>query len=380
MIYLDNAATTLVKPAAVGREMLRAMLSCASPGRGGHRAAMRAAELVFRCRERAAELFCVPDPERVVFTMNATHGLNIAIRSLAKAGDRVLISGYEHNAVTRPLHALGVELVIAASPLFDREACLRALRDKIDGVTLCVCTMVSNVFGFILPIREIAALCRERGIPLIVDASQAAGCLPVDFSELGAAFIAMPGHKGLLGPQGTGLLLCGTAGEPLLSGGSGSDSLVQKMPDYLPDRLEAGTQNVPGIAGLLAGIEYTLWRGTEEIMAGERQLLNSARQELGDTPAVELFAGPEGTQSGVLSLRIPGMDCNEAAQQLSEHGICVRSGLHCAPLAHQSADTMETGTIRMSFSPFTGNEELLACCDMLRTLAEKQAEKWNPCR
>ena len=175
MIYLDNAATSLIKPVSVGREMLRAMQCCASPGRGGHRAAMRASELVFRCRERAAELFNVPDPASVVFTMNATHGLNIAVNSLAKAGTRVLISGYEHNAVTRPLRKLGAEIIVAESPLFDRDACLCAFRDRIGEAELVVCTMVSNVFGFVLPVEEIAALCRERNVPLIVDASQAAG-------------------------------------------------------------------------------------------------------------------------------------------------------------------------------------------------------------
>ncbi len=369
MIYLDNAATTLIKPVSVGREMLRAMLSCASPGRGGHRAAMHAAELVTRCREKAAELFRVPDPAQVVFTMNATHALNLAIRSLAKPGARVLISGYEHNAVTRPLHALGAEIRVARSPLFDSAACLRAFREEIGGASLVVCTMVSNVFGFILPIREIAALCREKNVPLIVDASQAAGCLPIDFTELGVAFIAMPGHKGLLGPQGTGLLLCGEKGEPLLSGGSGSDSLLQHMPDYLPDRLEAGTHNVPGIAGLLAGMCYVAERGTAEIMEGERQLLTLARETLEAVPGTELFAGDGGTQSGVLSLRLKGLDCDEAAQRLSERGICVRSGLHCAPLAHESAHTLGTGTIRLSFSPFNTRQELLACCDALRELS-----------
>ena len=166
MIYLDNAATTLIKPASVGREMLRAMELCASPGRGGHIAAMRAAETVYRCREQAAAFFSVPNPEQVVFTMNATHGLNIAIASLVKPGMKVLVSGYEHNAVTRPLKASGAEILVASSPLFDPAGCLEAFRGQIGQAELVVCTMVSNVFGFILPIREIAALCRERGIPL----------------------------------------------------------------------------------------------------------------------------------------------------------------------------------------------------------------------
>ena len=368
MIYLDNAATTLIKPPAVARAMIDAMRSCASPGRGGHAAAMRASHLVYRCREKAAELFRVPDPDNVVFTMNATHGLNIAIRSLAKPGTRVLISAYEHNAVTRPLKALGAEITVAPSPLFDQAACLRAFEERIREAELVVCTMVSNVFGFILPVNEIAALCKREGVPLIVDASQAAGVLPVDFERLGAAFIAMPGHKGLLGPQGTGLLLCGEKGEPLLAGGSGSDSLLQQMPDYLPDRLEAGTHNVPGIAGLLAGMEYVSRHGVRAIMRAERELLAYAAAQLESTPGLELFTGKADSQSGVLSLRIRGLDCDEAAQRLSQRGICLRSGLHCAPLAHRSAGTLDTGTVRMSFSPFVTRPEVRACCAAVREL------------
>ena len=369
MIYLDNAATTLIKPPTVARAMAQAMQTCASPGRGGHKAAMRASRLVYRCREKAAELFNVPDPADVVFTMNATHGLNIAIRSLAKPGTKVLISGYEHNAVTRPLKALGAEIIVAESPLFDQGGCLRAFEEHIRSAELAVCTMVSNVFGFILPVNEIAALCKRRGVPLIVDASQAAGVLPTDFQELGAAFIAMPGHKGLLGPQGTGLLLCGERGEPLLSGGSGSDSLLQEMPDYLPDRLEAGTHNVPGIAGLLAGMDYVTKQGIPRIMRTEQALLHDAVSGLRGVEGVELFAGQEGTQSGVLSLRIRDRDCDEAAQLLSERGICLRSGLHCAPLAHRSAGTLDTGTLRMSFSPFVRREDVKACSAVFRELS-----------
>lgn len=368
MIYLDNAATTLIKPPTVARAMVSAMQSCASPGRGGHAAAMRAADLVYRCRERAAALFHVPDPESVVFTMNATHALNIAIRSLARPGDRVLVSGYEHNAVTRPLTQLGAEMLVARSPLFDRAACLKAFEARIRDASLVVCTMVSNVFGFILPIGDIAALCRREGVPLIVDASQAAGVLNVDFEALGAAFIAMPGHKGLFGPQGTGLLLCGERGEPLLSGGSGSDSLLQEMPDYLPDRLEAGTHNVPGIAGLLAGMEYVMQRGPAKIRQEERAMLEYAAGQLAGAEGMELFTGGGEAQSGVLSLRIAHLDCDEAAARLSERGICVRSGLHCAPLAHRSAGTVDTGTLRMSFSPFLSREQIRRACAAVREL------------
>ena len=368
MIYLDSAATSLIKPIAVGREMLRAMQSCASPGRGGHVPAMLAAETVYRCRETAAQLFHVPEPERVVLTMNATHGLNLAIRSLVRPGMRVLISGYEHNSVTRPLRLLGAEILTAASPLFDPEAALEASRARIPEADVVICTHVSNVFGFILPIYDIAALCRERGVPLIVDASQSAGILNVDFACLGAAFVAMPGHKGLLGPQGTGLLLCGADSEPLLAGGSGSDSLEQSMPSYLPDRLEAGTHNVPGAAGLTAGMDYVLERGTDAIAAHEQTLLASLVEGLSAVDDVEIFAGAPGTQSGVLSFRLRDLDCEESAQRLAEYGVCVRSGLHCAPTAHRSAGTLETGTVRVSLSPFTTAGEIEDLCSILKAL------------
>ena len=203
MIYLDSAATTLQKPPAVARAVSSAVGRLATPGRGGHVPAMRAAETAFLCRQAAAELFQVESPEQVVFTSNATHGLNLAIHSLLKPGDAVVISGYEHNAVTRPLHALGVNIRVAAGPLFDPEAQVRAFERQLDEtVRAVICNHVSNVFGFILPVEGIAALCRERGIPFVLDASQSAGCLPVHMGELGAAFVAMPGHKGLYGPQG----------------------------------------------------------------------------------------------------------------------------------------------------------------------------------
>ena len=229
MIYLDNAATTLPKPLSVERAVCRAMQSMASPGRGAHPPAMRAAETLFQCRCAAAELFHVSEPERVVFTMNATHALNIAIRSKVRRGTRVLISGFEHNSVTRPLAELGAEIRVAGRRLFDRENTLREFGREIPGAELVVCTHVSNVFGYILPIDEIAEMCRKNKVPLIIDASQSAGVLDLDFQCLGAAFAAMPGHKALLGPQGTGILLCGEEGLPLMQGGSGSDSIPQHL-------------------------------------------------------------------------------------------------------------------------------------------------------
>ena len=371
MIYLDSAATTLYRPASVERAVLRAMRTLANPGRGGHIPAMQAAETVYACREEAAALFHVPDPSRVVFTMNATHGLNLAIHSLVKPGTKVLISGFEHNAVTRPLHAAGADIRVAGRKPFAPEELLHAWEAALPGADAAVCTCVSNVFGYMLPIRDIAGLCRRYGVKLIVDASQAAGVLPVDFESLQAAFIAMPGHKGLLGPQGTGILLCGEEGSPLLQGGSGAESRLQTMPELLPEHLEAGTLNVCGIAGLLEGIRYVRERGESAILRHERMLLESAVSLLGGS-GLQLFTDAD-LQSGVLSLLCPWMNCEELAARLSDRGVCVRAGLHCAPLAHESAGTLESGTLRMSFSPFLSARDIEKACEMLlKTIEESK--------
>lgn len=375
MIYLDSAATTLIKPVSVENAVVNALRTMSSPGRGGYESAVHAAETVFACRSEAAALFNVDDEEKVVFTFNATHGLNIAISSLVKDGSRVLVSGYEHNSVTRPLHAGKARITVAGRKLFDRDAVLDDFRRHIPESDLVVCTYVSNVFGFILPIYEIAEECARSGVPLIVDASQAAGILELDFARLHAAFAAMPGHKGLMGPQGTGILLCGETGMPLLHGGSGSDSLLQLMPEYLPDRLEAGTHNVCGIAGLCAGIKYVRAVGTHNIAAKEKHLLDIAARELSDDRYTELFTGTEGTQTGVLSIRSRVTDCETMAEELYSRGICVRSGLHCAPTAHESAGTLKTGTVRLSFSPFVTEEQVRAACGEIKEINAGLAKK-----
>ncbi|MCD8332168.1 MAG: aminotransferase class V-fold PLP-dependent enzyme [Oscillospiraceae bacterium] len=356
MIYLDSAATTLLKPPAVAAACSSAIGRMASPGRGAHRAAMLAAETVLACRVQAARMFGVDTPEQVVLTFNATHGLNIAIKSLVKPGSQVLISGYEHNAVTKPLTAIpNVRVRVAQGPLFRPDILLQRFRQLLRGDEAAViCTHVSNVFGYVLPVDQVAQLCRERGVPLIVDASQSAGCLPVSLGEWGAAFVVMPGHKGLHGPQGTGLLLCKSDNvQPLIDGGTGSNSHLPGMPDFLPDRLEAGTHNVPGAAGLLEGMRFVERQGIGGILARERRLALTAAGELEGLPGVQVFARPGlVNQTGVLSFRHSSMDCESIAAELSRRDIAVRAGVHCAPLAHKTAGTLDSGTVRISFSPF----------------------------
>ena len=372
MIYLDSAATTFQKPPEVAKAVAEAMRTMSSPGRGGYGAAMAAADTAFDCRSALAELFHLESPEQVVFTLNATHALNIAIKSLVPRGGRVVISGYEHNAVTRPLTALGAKTAVAAGPLFRQDAVLDAFDRLITpGTSAVICNHVSNVFGFVQPVESIAAICRQRGVPFVIDASQSAGVLRLDMSALGAAFIAMPGHKGLYGPQGTGVLLCrtGMPVKPLLEGGTGSLSLLQEMPDFLPDRLEAGTHNVPGIAGLLAGVRFLKKQGPENICRRERLLTRQAAEGLRKLPGVQVFARPNlASQVGVVSFTAAGHDTETIGSQLGQRDIAVRAGLHCAPLAHRTADTLDSGTVRLSFSHWNTAAEVERFLEAMRDI------------
>ena len=365
MIYLDSAATSFQKPPTVAAAMQDALRQLSSPGRGGYPAANRAAETAYLCRTELAELFHVPMPEQVVFTFNATHGLNIAIKSLVRPGSHVVISGYEHNAVTRPLAAIpDVRISVASAPLFRPDEVLdafsRAIGPDTDAV---ICNHVSNVFGFVQPVEALAKLCNARNVPLLIDASQSAGVLPLDFESLHAAFVAMPGHKGLYGPQGTGVLLCSPdfQAKTLMEGGTGSVSMDQNMPDFLPDRLEAGTHNMPGIAGLLAGVRFVRQTGLNRICAHERDLTLTAAEELKKIPGTEVFARPDlAAQTGVVSFRCSQMDVEELGNRLAQRDIAVRCGLHCAPQAHQTAGTDQSGTVRVSLSAFNKIPEVAA--------------------
>ena len=366
MIYLDNAATTLIKPPTVYAAVMTAMRHCASSGRSAHETARAASEILYLCRETAANLFDC-EPQQVVMTFNATHGLNMAIGSVVNPGDPVVISGFEHNAVVRPLYGLGAEVRCAVGRGFDSQSVLEAFDRLLQpGVKAAVCTHVSNVFGFVLPIHEIAAMCRARHIPLIVDASQSAGLLPVSLRDLDAAFIAMPGHKALYGPQGTGLLLCSHPLKPLLLGGTGSDSRSREMPESLPDRGEAGTHNVSGTAGLLAGLQYVEHQSTKKLLRHEQILAHLAVQELQKLQGVTVYAPELGT--GVVSFNVEGFDSEEVAAMLSARGYALRAGLHCAPLAHKTMGTDAQGTVRLSVSAFTTEGEILRFLDTLKDL------------
>ena len=361
MIYLDSGATTLEKPPAVARAMAQAVGEMSSPGRGNYPASQKAARTAYDCREAAAELFHVPAPEQVIFTCNATHGLNIAIRTLVRPGCRVAVSGYEHNAVTRVLHSIpGVEIMVADAPLFRPEQTLEGFRTALRrGVDAVICNHVSNVFGCVQPVEELAGLCRRTHTPLI-----------------GAAFVAMPGHKGLYGPQGTGLLLCGAEASPLLYGGTGSASRRQTMPIDLPDRLEAGTHNMPGIAGLLEGLRFVSHAGVERIAQWERRLTRRAEEGLARLPGVEVFADKTGQgQTGVLSFCVKGMDCEQVGEELARRQIAVRAGLHCAPLAHRTAGTLESGTIRISPSVFNTEGQINFFLREMREILRENTKK-----
>ena len=360
MIYFDSAATTLQKPRAVGDAVARAISSMTTPGRGDYPASRLAAERMLDLRTMAAEMFDAPAPDNVVLTMNATHGLNIAIKSLVSPGDTVVISGYEHNAVTRPLTAIGdVAIRVVNGRVFDPEHMVEGFERCVDdGVKVVICTHISNVFGYILPIDDIAEICKKRGIPLIVDASQSAGILPIRMGAWGAAYVAMPGHKGLYGPQGTGLLLCGEGllPEGILQGGTGSLSRLQAMPDFLPDRLEAGTQNIHGAAGLLEGMKFVRRFAPGRIARYEGNLIRMLAEGLKHNGKYRVY--DSNADSSVLSIVPTEEDVEVLADKLAAHGIAARAGLHCAPLAHISAGTDRTGTIRFSTSVFNTESEV----------------------
>ena len=349
MYYLDNAATSYPKPSSVYRAMFEAM-HCGNPGRGGHRLAVRGEEILYGVREKAAVFFGA-SPERVNFTQNATHALNMA---LAGVQGEVVTSDMEHNAVRRPLDNNRLVMRRMAKVEEDDEQTLAGFRALLSPRTACCCvTAQSNVTGQRLPIAGIGRLCRRYNIPFVVDASQAAGTMDLQVDRDNISMLCTAGHKGLYGIMGSGLLILGkdVCPKPLLYGGSGGDSQAVGMPDLPPERLEAGTQNVPAVASLGAGLDFIIQCGRETVAERERRLAQGVYDGLCGMERVLLYGRP---QSGTLLLNIEGMASQEVAMRLDEAGIAVRAGLHCAPDAHQKLGTAPDGGVRVSFGAFNG--------------------------
>ncbi len=363
MIYFDNGATTFPKPQSVVRAVGSAMQNYgANPGRSGHKMSLKASEIIFNCRENAAALFGVETPDRIIFTDNCTTALNTVIKGLLKSGDHAVISSLEHNAVARPLEHLkqrGVSFSAAQVFEGDDEATIESFRKAVRNNTkLVVCTAASNVFGIRPPVERIAALCRIYNILFCVDAAQSAGVVPVNMSGSGIDFLCAPGHKGLYGPMGTGILAINSdiLPESLTQGGTGSMSSSLEQPETLPDKYESGTPNLPGIAGLNAGLKFVMERGEANILSAETAKAQRLYDGLASMRDVVLYtARPQiTTHVPVISFNVRGHDSEQIAALLSDRfNIAVRAGLHCAPLAHKSFGTEEQGTVRAVISVYT---------------------------
>jgi len=364
MIYLDNAATSFPKPQQVIRAMTEALQEYgANPGRGGHQLALKAGRTVEKCREAAAHFLGASTPERVIFTHNCTESLNLAIMGMLRKGDEVICSHGEHNAVMRPLERfvsrgdITVKLLRPDTDgLLSPDTLRRAITSQTSLVIIC---HASNVTGVIQPVQALGAVCREKGVPFLVDAAQTAGVLDVTLDSLNADLIALPGHKGLLGPHGTGLLVMrdGVDPEPLILGGTGSASESVRQPDMLPDRYESGTLNLPGIAGLSAGIEYVSMH-REEIHRHEARLNDRLRRQLAQIPGLILPGSEHAPRVGITAVVPSGGDSAALADALDATGVAVRGGLHCAPAMHSYLGTMRSGTVRFSPGPFNTERDI----------------------
>jgi cysteine desulfurase / selenocysteine lyase len=367
--YLDYAATAAIRPPEVADAVAAYLRDIgATPGRATHGRSLAASRVVFRCRRVLAELFGIEgDPGRIAFQLNATHALNAALFGILRPGDAVVRTEYDHNSVRRPVSLLrsrGVEeRVLSGRP--DGGVDLDEARALLAGdgrpARVLVFPHASNVLGTVLPARELADLAHETGALVLVDAAQTAGHLPVDVEALGIDLLAFTGHKGLLGPQGTGGLWVreGVEVEAGIAGGTGGDSLPFEMPAAYPDHLEAGTQNGPGIAGLLAGVDWLLARGVAELHDRELALKAELFRRLSDIPAVRVRspAGDDGV--GIVTITSDRMPPSELAARLeSDHGVLTRAGLHCAPEAHRILGTLETGAVRFSLGWATTDEDI----------------------
>lgn len=368
MIYFDNAATTFPKPRAVKQALMTATLRYgANPGRAGHRMAYETAERVYAARAAVAEFFSLDGAENVIFTKNCTEALNTVILGLARRGGHFVCSDLEHNAVARPLEALRQKGICTwdSAHIAEEDAQTLANFEKAlrKNTIAIVCTGASNVFGRRTPLKALADLAHKHKLLLVADAAQTAGILPISMRDSGIDFLCAPGHKGLYGVMGTGILLCNCTHplEPLTYGGTGTLSAQLTQPEAYPERLESGTLNVPGIAALEKGIAFVRASGLPKIFAHEMRSVQKIEENLRQMPNVILYTDLSShPQSYVplLSFNIRGLHSEETAAKLSEDGIAVRAGLHCAPMAHEVYGTKEVGTVRVCPSVFTNEKDV----------------------
>jgi cysteine desulfurase family protein len=371
MIYLDNPATSWPKPPQVKEAMVKFMEEVgANPGRSGHSLSIEAARTIYEAREALSVLFHVKDSSRIVFTLNATESINLALKGLLKPEDHVITSSMEHNSVMRPLRDMekrGIELTVV--PCFtDGTLDPIEVEKRVQSTTrMIVLNHASNVTGTLLPIREVGKIAREHNLLFLVDAAQTAGAYPIGVERDGIDLLAFTGHKSLYGPQGTGGLVIGDRINekemiPLKQGGTGSRSEFEEQPDFLPDRFESGTPNGVGIAGLLAGVQFVLKKGVEQIRQNEMALAKKLIEGLKEIPHVQLY-GPENLNDRIatLSFNFSCISPSDGALRLErEFGILCRPGLHCAPAAHHTIGTFPEGTIRFGLSAFNSEAEVEA--------------------
>lgn len=366
MIYFDNAATSFPKPNIVYKKIMEAMSEYgANPGRSGHKLALRTSREMFETRNLLANLFNIKDPMNIIFTFNCTESLNIGIKGLLESGDHVITTSMEHNSVLRPIKELektGIEATIVKANILG-EISPQDIKKAIKANTkLIIITHISNLTGTIMPIKEIGRIAKEKGIYFMVDGAQSAGVYDIDVEEMNIDILAFPGHKGLLGPQGTGGLYIGEDIDlkGIFQGGTGSDSESILQPNMRPDKYESGTLNGPGIIGLGAGIAYIMDRGVHNICKHEEDLSKFFLEEAQKIDGIKLY-GPldEKKRGGVITLNIRDIDSSEISYILDEkYNIAVRGGLHCAPLAHETIGSFKQGAVRFSFGPFNTLEEV----------------------
>lgn len=378
MIYFDNAATSLQKPEAVIEAVAEAMKSLGNASRGAHSAALGSNRMVYETRELLAELFHIDDPSRIAFTMNATESLNIAIAGIFRPEDHVITTVMEHNSVLRPLYRMeesGTELSFLQADKkgnISYEELENAIRSNTRAV---ICTHASNLTGNVLDLEKIGEICKKHRLLFLVDASQTAGIIPIDVQKMKISVLCFTGHKGLLGPQGTGGIYVAPEINirPLVVGGSGVQSYLKTQPDEMPARLEAGTLNAHGIAGLHAAVSYIIEKGVEQIYQEEREKTDYFYRMIRSIPDIHIYGDPEAElHAPIIALNIGDYDSAQVADELMEtYGIATRAGAHCAPLMHQALGTQKQGAVRFSFSQFNTRKELDAGIQALRELVEE---------